>query len=58
MVDGDRADIDKLGQIILVWSIISGPGNNVEGTVLLKGIEVFTAEFVDNFVLVVGVERI
>src|SRR5579862_5993212 len=36
VVNRDRADIDKLGQIILVWGIVSGPGDNVERTVLLS----------------------
>lgn len=58
VVDGDRANIDEFGQIILVWRIIPGPGDNIEGIVLLKRSEEFAAKLVDNFVFVGGVERV
>jgi hypothetical protein len=58
VVDGDGTNVDEFGQIILVWSVISGPSDNIEGAVLLKRVEQFAAESVDDLVLVLGIERV
>jgi hypothetical protein len=58
VVDGDGANVDEFRQIIFVWSVISGPRDNIEGAVLLKRVEQFAAKSVDDLVLVVGIERV
>ena len=51
MVDGDGADVDEFGQVILVGNIVPMPRNHVKGRVLLRALEVLTTKLVDYFPL-------
>lgn len=53
MVDGNRTDIDKLGQIVFVGHIVSVPGDHIEGTGVLATLEELASELVYNLPLVV-----
>jgi hypothetical protein len=48
VVDRDRTDIDKLGQVVLVWDVVSVPCDYIEGRVLLRAAEELAAELVHD----------
>lgn len=48
MVVGDGSYRVELSEIILIWSIVSMPGNDIEWRVVVVYSEEFTLELVDN----------
>jgi hypothetical protein len=49
MIDGDRSNIDKLGQIVFVRHIVAMPGDYIKGGMALRALEELAAELIDNF---------
>jgi hypothetical protein len=48
VVDGDGADVDELGEVVLVWDVVTVPSHDVKGRVVLNALEELAAEFVDD----------
>ena len=48
MVDGDGAHVDEFGQVVLVRDVVSMPGDDVEGRVVLCALEELAAELIDD----------
>jgi hypothetical protein len=55
VIDGNGTDVDEFGEIVLVWGIVSGPSDDIKGSVLLERVKVLAAKLVDHLPLV-GVE--
>jgi hypothetical protein len=48
VVDGDGADVDEFGEVVFVGNVVAVPGDDVERRVVLRALEEFAAEFVDD----------
>lgn len=55
MVEFDRVNDHKIGQVVFVRNVIAVPSDDIERTVLLDGLEEMAAVLVDDFVLDVNV---
>jgi hypothetical protein len=48
VIDGDGAYVYKFGEVVLVRHVITVPGHDIEGRVILCRLEEFAAKFVDD----------